>query len=335
MVIGLQSYRGSSRYFAKSGVDSQQISLMDDGAVSVASKLSDKRRSRRSETVRSAALQALGRVLEPLAGFLLDTGLSVQEAQAVLRSAAVHGAAKRQRKTEQRVSISGIAASTGISRAEISRLLRAPARESVALSERRQQATNRILAAWQDDPTFTKPNGQPATLKIYGEGVSFDALVKAHGRGLPTRAMLDELVRAQAVTLMSAQRVRVKALAKAKAGVNAQSVKVFGERAEQVLATMLEILRDPEGHQFVISVEGPLDYSYSGSSQSANLYARCKDLLRSSDIRVQGDLPIVGIKRSSAEIMHANVIVCYTEKAIRKNLDRVLDRPRKNLRRSH
>ncbi len=234
---------------------------MDDGAVSVASKFSDKRRSRRSDTVRSAALQALGRVLEPLAGFLLDTGLSVQEAQAVLRSAAVHGAAKRQRKTEQRVSISGIAASTGISRAEISRLLRAPARESVALSERRQQATNRILAAWQDDPTFTKPNGQPATLKIYGEGVSFDALVKAHGRGLPTRAMLDELVRAQAVTLMSAQRVRVKALAKAKAGVNAQSVKVFGERAEQVLATMLEILRDPEGHQFVTSVEGAVESS--------------------------------------------------------------------------
>jgi len=232
---------------------------MDDGVLSVPSKDSDKRRSRRSDTVRSAALQALGRVLEPLAGFVLETGLSVQEAQALLRSAAVHSAAKRQRETQQRVSISGIAASTGISRAEISRILRAPARASVAVSERRQQATNRILAAWQDDPKFQKPNGQPATLKIYGAGASFDALVKAHGRGLPTRAMLDELVRAKAVTLMSAQRVRVNVLARTKGGVDAQSVKLFGERAEQVLATMLEVLRDPESHQFVTSVEGSIE----------------------------------------------------------------------------
>jgi hypothetical protein len=262
---------------------------MDDGAVSVPRKASDKRRSRRSDTVRTTALHALGRVLEPLAGFVLETGLSVQEAQAVLRSAAVHSAAKRQRETQQRVSISGIAASTGISRAEVSRILRAPAPASVAVSERRQQATNRILAAWQDDPKFMKPNGQPATLKVYGEGASFDALVKAHGRGLPTRAMLDELVRANAVTLMSAQRVRIKVLTKAKGGVSAQSVKLFGERAEQVLATMLEILRDPESLQFVTSVEGPIE---SGSlpllrreisSGAADYLARIRENLFSED----------------------------------------------------
>jgi len=232
---------------------------MDDGAVSVASKNSDKRRARSRDTLQTAALQALSRVLDPLAGFVLETGLSVQEAQALLRSAAVHSAAKRQSETQTRISISGIAAATGIPRAEISRILRAPARAPIALSERRHQATNRILAAWHDDPKFAKANGQPATLKVYGEGASFDALVKAYGRGLPTRAMLDELVRTQAVTLVSAQKVRLKALSKAPGGVNAQSVKEFGERAEQVLATMVEILREPRSHQFVASVEGPVE----------------------------------------------------------------------------
>jgi hypothetical protein len=307
---------------------------MDDGAASVPSKASDKRRSRRSDTVRTTALHALGRVLEPLAGFVLETGLSVQEAQAVLRSAAVHSAAKRQRETQQRVSISGIAASTGISRAEVSRILRAPARASVAVSERRQQATNRILAAWQEDPKFTKPNGQPATLKVYGEGASFDALVRAHGRGLPTRAMLDELVRANAVTLMSAQRVRVKALTKTKGGVSAQSVKLFGERAEQVLATMLELLRDPASHQFVTSVEERVERSCAAQAQRAQLFSMCKYLLRSLQNPASEDVSTLGIKGPSAENTLAQVIVWYVEKRLPEDREGVTDRPRKNLHRS-
>jgi len=307
---------------------------MDDGAVSVPSKASDKRRSRRSDTVRTTALHALGRVLEPLAGFVLETGLSVQEAQAVLRSAAVHSAAKRQRETQQRVSISGIAASTGISRAEVSRILRAPTPASVAVSERRQQATNRILAAWQDDPKFMKPNGQPATLKVYGEGASFDALVKAHGRGLPTRAMLDELVRAKAVTLMSAQRVRVKVLTKAKGGVSAQSVKLFGERAEQVLATMLELLRDPASHQFVTSVEGRVERSCAGQARRAQFFSICKHLLRSLQKPASDDVSTLGINGPSAGTTLAQVMVWYVERTLPEHQEGVTNRPRRNLHRS-
>lgn len=283
--------------------------------------------------MRTAALQALGRVLEPLAGFVLDTGLSVQEAQALLRSAAVHRAAKRQRENQQRVSISGIAASTGISRAEISRILRAPARASVTLSERRQQATNRILGAWHDDPTFTKPNGQPATLNIYGEGASFDALVKAHGRGLPTRAMLDELVRAQAVVLLSAQKVRVKAHAKAGGGIHAQSVKEFGERAEQVLSTMIEILMDPDSKQFVASVDGPLGYCHSGATHRAELYARCRDLLCSLHLTAESHVSTVIVEESSGEVRGARMIVCYKEGDVSKSIKPVNDPSRRNLRR--
>jgi hypothetical protein len=213
---------------------------------------------RRDRAVRAAARDALAALLEPLAGFALDAGLSVQEVETLLRVAAVRSAAQRQREVQQRVNISGIAASTGISRAEISRILKAPARTEPAgiPKAREQQATNRILSAWHEDPRFTKPDGQPADLKIFGTGATFDALVKEHGRGLPTRAMLDELARAQALEVLPGQKVRAKALVAAYRGASPRAIKAFGERATQLLATLLATVRDPHGHQFVTHIEG-------------------------------------------------------------------------------
>jgi hypothetical protein len=208
--------------------------------------------------VHSAAREALAGLLEPLAGFALDAGLSIHEVETLLRIAAVRSAAKRQREVSQRVNISGIAASTGISRAEVSRILKSPERTEAPppAKVREQQATNRILSAWHEDPRFTKPNGQPAELKIFGPGATFDALVKQHGRGLPTRAMLDELARAQALEVRPGQKVRAKALVAADRGASPQAIKAFGERAEQLLSAMLASVLDPDGHQFVTHIEG-------------------------------------------------------------------------------
>lgn len=213
---------------------------------------------RRDRAVHSAAREALAGLLEPLAGFALDAGLSIHEVETLLRIAAVRSAAKRQREVSQRVNISGIAASTGISRAEVSRILKSPERTEAPppAKAREQQATNRILSAWHEDPRFTKPNGQPAELKIFGPGATFDALVKQHGRGLPTRAMLDELARAQALEVRPGQKVRAKALVAVDRGASPQAIKAFGERAEQLLAAMLATMRDPDGHQFVTHIEG-------------------------------------------------------------------------------
>lgn len=73
--------------------------------------------------VRSAARKALFQLLEPLAGFVLDSGLSTSELQSIFRVATVRSVAAKQRGLGRRVNISGIAASTGISRGEISKIL--------------------------------------------------------------------------------------------------------------------------------------------------------------------------------------------------------------------
>ena len=125
------------------------------------------------------------------------------------------------------------------------------------LLDRHRQSTNKILSVWNQDPKFTAPNGQPADLKIYGRGATFDALVKSHGRGIPTRAILDELLRIGAVELRSEQAVRLKASLPIDTGLTPRVIKAFGDRVTELMTTLLQNIRRPEKAMFVASVSGP------------------------------------------------------------------------------
>ncbi len=214
----------------------------------------EKAAKRNHNDIRSVAKKALTQLLEPLIGFVLDSGLSTQELHSILREAAVRSVAASQLEGSRRVNISGIAASTGIPRAEISRILKSNVDSSRQGAERQQQSTNRILRVWHEDPRFTTPGGKPADLKMYGRGATFETLVRGYGRGIPTRAMLDELTRAGAAEVLPSRLIRVKTSVAVDRGVNPRAVRSFGERATELLATMLQNMRNPESTRFIASV---------------------------------------------------------------------------------
>ncbi len=207
--------------------------------------------------IRAAARKSLLQILEPLAGFVSDLGFSAGEMQAIFREAAVKSAAARQLEISNRINISGIAATTGIPRNEISRLLKSSSENAERVgkaSDGQQQSTNRILAAWHRDPRFTDPSGQPADLKMYGRGASFDALAKRYGRGIPTRAVLDELVRVGAVELLPTQKIRAKSPMTVDRGMSTRVIRAFGDRASELFSTMLLNMRKPEAPKFIANV---------------------------------------------------------------------------------
>jgi Family of unknown function (DUF6502) len=203
--------------------------------------------------VRTGARKALARLLEPLTEFVFDSGLSIKEFHDIYRTAAVRSIAARQLEISRRVNISGISASTGITRAEVSRILKTETKSSNSL-QRHQQSTNKILSIWQQDPKFTTPNGQPADLKIYGRGSTFELLVKLYGKGIPTRAMLDELIRIRAIELRPAQTIRLKAGVAVERGMTPQVARLFGERVGELMETLLLNMRNSESSAFVASV---------------------------------------------------------------------------------
>lgn len=196
--------------------------------------------------VRVAARKALLQLLEPLSAFAVDAGFSAGDMCLLLRESAVRSVAMSQLETSQRINISGIAATTGVSRAEISRILKQRTSQDDRESNRRQQSTNRVLARWHDKPKFTDINGQAAILKLYGRGATFESLVKLYGRGIPTRAVLDELLRSRAVEVLPGQRIRATTCVSVHVGLSPKIVTRFGSCASDLLSTMLSYRRESE-----------------------------------------------------------------------------------------
>jgi hypothetical protein len=190
-------------------------------------------------SVHPAARKVLRKLLEPLSRLAFDCGFSVNELYSILREAAVLSAAGRQLEDERRINISGIAATTGISRGEISRILKYRAIATDKVSNGRQNPINRILAAWHSDTRFLTANKLPAELDLYGRGFTFESLVRRHGRGIPVRAIFDELTRIGAVELTASQKIVPKMSVAVNRRITPEVIEAFGGSATDLLSAEL------------------------------------------------------------------------------------------------
>jgi Family of unknown function (DUF6502) len=142
----------------------------------------------------ASVLQAF---LTELALVLLPRGMSPKWFSELARSAFVQAAADIARLRNGRVNHSRVAAQTGLTRADVKRLLKQNAFQS---RKRGQTAVERVMDGWLADPEFALRTGQAKKLKIAGHRGSFAHLVKKYGGDVPHRAVLDELRRIAAVT---------------------------------------------------------------------------------------------------------------------------------------
>jgi hypothetical protein len=142
----------------------------------------------------ASVLQAF---LTELALVLLPRGMSPKWFSELARSAFVQAAADIARLRNGRVNHSRVAAQTGLTRADVKRLLKQNAFQS---RKHGQTAVERVMDGWLADPEFALRTGQAKKLKIAGHRGSFAHLVKKYGGDVPHRAVLDELRRIAAVT---------------------------------------------------------------------------------------------------------------------------------------
>jgi hypothetical protein len=208
--------------------------------------------------VRIAARAAISTILVPLTGFAVDVGLSARELQDMCRVAAVNVAADRQKVSNLRLNISGIAAITGIPRAEVSRILRSKKIGGQLAIGHRPHSINKILSVWNEHPNFTNRSGRPADLKIFGQGPTFETLVNRHGGGLPVRAVIDELIRTGSVEIISPQKLKLRSPISMDRGFSSGEIKVFSRRVAQLIESMLDRFRKPDSQFILSNIEGDI-----------------------------------------------------------------------------
>jgi Family of unknown function (DUF6502) len=158
------------------------------------SHIQNKAKRKPRATGGASVLQAF---LNELALVLLPRGMSPRWFSELARSAFVQAAADIAKLRNGRVNHSRVAAQTGLTRADVKRLLRQNAFQS---RKRGQTAVERVMDGWLADPEFALRTGQAKQLKIAGHRGSFAHLVKKYGGDVPHRAVLEELRRIAAVT---------------------------------------------------------------------------------------------------------------------------------------
>lgn len=281
-----------------------------------------------SINVQALARTALLQLFEPLTNFVIDVGLSIGDLYPILRHAAVTRIANEQHKDAGRVNISGIAAITGIPRSEISRILKSKEKNQVPI-ESRLNSVNRVLSAWHNESRFTTPKGDPADLRIYGRGVTFHKLVKRHGGGIPTRAILDELIRVQAIELLPSQQVRARTHVVAHTEITPQMIRAFGDHAAELINTLVSNMRHPDRASFVATASGSAALPEALTSIKSEILDKGTKYL--DDLKELLSGPGSSIRRDNSKKISVTVF-CYESGPMGVSSPSVAKR-RKNLRR--
>ena len=131
-------------------------------------------------------------LLAELALVLLPRGMTPKQFAELARFAFVQAATQMSRLRNGRVNQSRVAAQTGLSRADVKRLLRSDAFD---INRIRDAPLERVINGWRTDRPFAQGPGRPKRLRISGAKTSFPSLVRKYGGDVPHRAVLDDLRR--------------------------------------------------------------------------------------------------------------------------------------------
>jgi len=281
--------------------------------------------------------EALPKLLELLAEFALHAGLSAGELNIMFRAAAIRSVAAKQLEAAKRINVSGIAATTGVPRAEVTQVLRASTASIEAgrkHAHARQSPVARTLAAWINDPMFCGPKGQAPDLKIYGSGHTFETLAKKYARGIPVRALLDELVRSGNIELLETdlgpKRVRI---AKDR-GKNVRVVKSFEEESAELLSSMLLNMQKPGLRMIRASASSTATIFGVLKLLQKDLSKNDSDFVVKFQERLHGGSGTGRRKRLGTVAMRVNATFYYQERVDPSSTESIAKRKRRNLKRA-
>ena len=140
-------------------------------------------------------------LMKPLARLFLRFGRGFREFSELSKTAFVTVASDDYGIGGRPTNGSRIAAMTGISRKEISRL-----RQKISLGEAaaidRQSPVREALQVWRTDAEFLDERDIPASLPMCGKRASFESLVKRCAGDIPAGAMRKELQRISAIDVV-------------------------------------------------------------------------------------------------------------------------------------
>jgi hypothetical protein len=154
-----------------------------------------RRRAIRRNSPRLSLESDLSRVLISIATLLISSGYAYGRLSRLARSSFVDAAISMCEAEGRKASVAQLAASTGLSRTEVSNILR---RRRVSPPDVISRAAS-VAQGWLSDSEFLDSRDLPRPLAFKGGGGDFTTLAKRFSGDIPARAMLREMERLKMV----------------------------------------------------------------------------------------------------------------------------------------
>ncbi len=151
---------------------------------------------------------AVGRLLEPLVGLLLEHGVPHATFSEWARGVYVDVAEEQGGVGGRKVSTSRLAIVTGLTRKQVARIRALPHGDGGDTAARYHRAA-RVVTAWNREPAYSDETGMPRELRVEGPAPSFASLVKSFAGDVPHVAVLKELERVGTVERTDDNRIRL------------------------------------------------------------------------------------------------------------------------------
>jgi hypothetical protein len=186
-----------------------------------------------SNSAKARLAISLRHLLRPLVRVLLRHGMAYGDFADIARAVYAETAREDFSLPGRKSTDSRVAILTGLTRKEVKALREAAAGERHTNINR----ATRVLSGWHQDPEFTDAHGEPRVLALDGAG-GFAELVRRYSGDMPSRALLEELRRVNAVHLEGKDRVRVLSRAYVPAAGDLEGLRMLGTAVHDLAATV-------------------------------------------------------------------------------------------------
>lgn len=132
--------------------------------------------------------------LSSIAAILVSTGYGFSRVNKLTKMAFVRAANSVELDSGTQLSIARIAALTGLTRTDVSQMVRLRGGSSL-LAGRPENRLARVARGWAMDAKFVQKGHGPRPLDFAGSGNTFSKLVKKYSGDIPPKAMLSEMMR--------------------------------------------------------------------------------------------------------------------------------------------
>ena len=273
-----------------------------------------------SKTIKKRLSGSILKLLRPLVRLLLRHGFSFGEFAELARWVFVDVADKDFSIGGRKQTVSRIFVITGLKRNDVTRLKKIDILDDKDSSTGINRA-GRVIFGWVRDTTYHARKGVPAALPLEGEKKSFAALVKQYSGDVPVRAVLDELLRIEAVRKNRDNTVNLLTRAYIPKNIDAEKISILGADAADLISTIDHNLGDLNEQPFFqrkvmynnIPAEAVAAFRETSSAEAQILLEKLDVLLAENDRDYNPNVKGSGRKRLGLGIYYFEEDLTETE----------------------